>query len=88
MEPGKTTNGAPLPTAYDRETFQRVWQRVMPQERPDCPIEVDAPAAEPTSALAVPAVPAEAAPAPVLRQEVEPSLPECGVPCLGEASAV
>ena len=31
MEPGKTTNGAPLPTAYDRETFQRVWQRVMPQ---------------------------------------------------------
>lgn len=88
MEPGKNTNGAPLPTAYDRETFQRVWQRVMPQERPDCPIEVDAPSAEPTSALAVPAVPAEAAPAPVLRQEVEPSLPECGVPCLGEASAV
>lgn len=80
MEQGNVSSSSPLPTAYDRETFQRVWRRVMPQERPECPIEVE----ESTSALAVPA---PASPAPVLRQE-EPGEPECGVPCLGEASAV
>lgn len=80
MEHAKGANGSPMPAAFDRETFQRVWQRVMPQERPDCPIAVDAPGGE--TALAVPAQAA-----PILRQE-EPDLPECGAFCLGEASAV
>ena len=26
-----------LPCACDRETFERVWRRVMPEDRPDCP---------------------------------------------------
>lgn len=30
--------------ASDREIFDRVWKRVMPAERPDCPIVVTAPA--------------------------------------------
>lgn len=29
--------------ACDRDTFQRVWKRVMPEESPDSPITVDAP---------------------------------------------
>lgn len=33
-----------LPTP-DQEAFQRVWRRVMPQDRPDCPFTLDAPAA-------------------------------------------
>lgn len=30
--------------ASDRDLFDRVWQRVMPEDRPDCPIVVAAPA--------------------------------------------
>lgn len=60
----------------DRETFQRVWRRVMPQERPDCPFTLDAPdAAVPASA---PATLPAAAPAP---------LPSPPVACLGPSSA-
>lgn len=58
----------------DRAAFERVWRRVMPEDRPDCPFTL--PSAPPVSAL--PAVPApqprrEPAPAPTV--------------CLGEASA-
>lgn len=46
------------PTALDHEAFQRVWQRVMPQDRADCPftleplavsapVPIQSPAAEP-----------------------------------------
>lgn len=60
----------------DRETFQRVWRRVMPQDRPDCPFTLDAPdAAVPASA---PATLPAAAPAP---------LPSPPVACLGPSSA-
>lgn len=60
----------------DRETFQRVWRRVMPQDRPDCPFTLDAPdAAVPASA---PATLPAAAPAP---------LPAPPVACLGPSSA-
>lgn len=59
----------------DRETFQRVWRRVMPQDRPDCPFTLDAPdAAVPASA---PATLPAAAPAP---------LPSPPVACLGPSS--
>lgn len=38
----------------DQETFQRVWRRVMPQDRPDCPVTLDPSAPLPASAPAVP----------------------------------
>lgn len=58
----------------DRETFQRVWRRVMPQDRPDCPFTLDAPGAIPASA-----------PAPL----PTPSTPSQSLPvaCLGPSSA-
>lgn len=66
----------PIPSP-DRETFQRVWRRVMPQERPDCPIALDEADAIPASApAAVPAL----APAPT-------PTPLPAVACLGTSSA-
>lgn len=64
------------PTAVlDQAAFQRVWRRVMPQDRPDCPFTLDAPdAAVPASA---PATLPAAAPAP---------LPAPPVACLGPSS--
>lgn len=44
----------------DREVFERVWRRVMPEERGDCPFtlaEQEEPAAGALPALAVPAAP-------------------------------
>lgn len=45
MEQEFTARGGPELGMYacDRELFDRVWQRVMPEERPGCPIAVDAP---------------------------------------------
>lgn len=60
----------------DRETFQRVWRRVMPQDRPDCPFTLDAPDA---------AVPASAPT--TLPAAVPPTLPSPPVACLGPSSA-
>lgn len=61
----------------DRETFQRVWRRVMPQDRPDCPFTLDAPDASlPASAPVT--LPAAVPPA-------TPQLPP--VACLGPSSA-
>lgn len=58
----------------DQAAFQRVWQRVMPEPRPDCPFTVDAPPVPvPTPAPAVPAVAS-------VRQAQLPV-------CLGETSA-
>lgn len=59
----------------DRETFQRVWRRVMPQDRPDCPFTLDASDAVPASA---PATLLAAAP---------PATPQPPVACLGPSSA-
>jgi len=36
------TDAAPC-GELDREAFERVWRRVMPTDRPDCPFTVDAP---------------------------------------------
>ena len=44
----------------DREVFERVWRRVMPEERGDCPFtlaEQEEPAAGALPALTVPAAP-------------------------------
>ncbi len=97
MEQDKVSNASAQAAscACDREVFQRVWRRVMPEERPDSPIVVDAPEdGEESAGLAVvpaaqaPAVRVESVPG-LLCGEVGPGLPECGsVPCLGEASAV
>lgn len=68
-------NEAP-PTALDHAAFQRVWQRVMPQDRADCPFTL----APPALPVLAPEQPAPAALVP-LAQSADP------VPvCLGEAS--
>ena len=73
-----------LPESCDREVFERVWRRVMPGDRADCPIALDpADPPAPVPAEALPAVPAAPLPA---RQAVEAEAHQ--VPCLGAASAV
>ena len=66
----------------DREVFERVWRRVMPEERGDCPFtltEQEEPAESTLPALAVPASPQVA----TLRQADEGA----DIACLGPASA-
>lgn len=77
-----------LSSQCDQETFERVWRRVMPEPRPDCPIVLPAePTAPPAAREAPPALPAVAAPSPA-----RPGRPVVGeehdVPCLGAASAI
>lgn len=67
-------NEAP-PAVLDHAAFQRVWQRVMPQDRADCPFTLDPPA---LAAMA----PEQPAPAPLV-----PLGRESAPLCLGEASA-
>ena len=57
----------------DREVFERVWKRVMPNERGDCPFEVVEAAQQSLPAVVVPDPPAAE---------------EEGAVCLGSASAV
>lgn len=66
-----------LPTP-DRETFQRVWRRVMPQDSPGCPIALNDDASKPDLPAMAPTTPA-----------VAPSVPAQGstVACLGPSSA-
>lgn len=66
----------------DREVFERVWRRVMPEERGDCPFtlaEQEEPAAGALPALAVPAAPQVV----TLGQADEGT----DISCLGPASA-
>ena len=80
-----------LPCSCDQEVFERVWRRVMPEDRPDCPFTLGEDAAAPPAvqppAAALPAV-VHTAPA----GEQAPSRPVVGeehdVPCLGASSAV
>lgn len=65
------------PTAVlDQAAFQRVWRRVMPQDRADCPFTLE----DPISAPPAPPVPSPAVPLPAQAAPVRP------IPCLGEAS--
>ena len=91
-------------TAFDRETFERVWRRVCPADRPDCPITLtppaaagEAPAPGPSSSVpsvSEPSVPGSSAPAedavplPGALTETPLCVPDNDVPCLGAASAV
>lgn len=76
--------------ACDREVFERVWRRVMPEDRPDCPfvLEGDPPAetAVGTDGSQLP-VPRQGSPAPLRMGDTYPA-EEPDVPCLGAASAV
>lgn len=60
----------------DQAAFQRVWQRVMPQDRPDCPFTL-----EQADPIPAPQPLVRAALAPLSVQAPQPT------PCLGEASA-
>lgn len=69
------------PTAVlDQAAFQRVWRRVMPQDRADCPFTLE----DPISAVPTPA------PAPLIRAPLPPLPAQAAapqpIPCLGEAS--
>ncbi len=68
-------NETPAPAPLDQAAFQRVWQRVMPEDRPDCPFTVEPPA--------IPAVDPPP-PQPMTRIRTDPTPPPV---CLGEASA-
>ena len=77
----------PQTPALDQASFRRVWQRVMPQDRMDCPFTLEEPQAEAVKASALPPqpVPAPAVPAP-LPPRPAPTLPTPTL-CLGDASA-
>lgn len=62
----------------DQAAFQRVWNRVMPQDRPDCPFTLEPPTEAPQAA------PAQTVMAPMVRQAEPPQQPPL---CLGESSA-
>ena len=67
MDQDLTPRGGPALGMYacDRELFERVWQRVMPEDRPDCPISTDDPPLHtPAPAPMVPPAPARGADAP------------------------
>ncbi len=77
------------PEVLDRAAFSRVWQRVMPQDRPDCPFTLDPPPAD------CPAPSVEQAPAHHPLPAPEPSAlaarptptPPTGPLCLGPSSS-
>lgn len=91
----------PQMPALDQASFRRVWQRVMPQDRPDCPFTLEEPPAQqapsahpvlpvpaaPGTALPPEPVPAPAPPAQTLPARTAPTLPLPTL-CLGDASAV
>lgn len=68
--------------ASDRDIFDRVWKRVMPADRPDCPIVVVPPAPytqevhTPAPAPEMAEVPETPAPPEVCRPPEEPEVPE------------
>lgn len=65
----------------DQAVFERVWRRVMPEERADCPVR---PGAEEETRIPLPALPE----GPAAREECPELSPAQDVPCLGAASAV
>lgn len=66
--------------ALDQAAFQRVWQRVMPEPRPDCPFTVDTVSLSAPPPVPVP-VPAVQSPQPPRQASPEPPI------CLGETSS-
>ena len=77
------------PEVLDQAAFRRVWRRVMPQDRPDCPFTLDPPPADqpdPASEETVPCSPPIDAPTALAPRPADAS--PVPVPlCLGAASA-
>lgn len=90
MEQTSLPSAAPGPgqCGSDREVFERVWRRVMPTDRPDCPFTLFSdPETAPVSApAAVRQAPAEEPGRPA--ESLPPAAEGEDVPCLGAASAV
>lgn len=57
--------------ALDREVFERVWRRVMPQDRPDCPFTLEPPVPE-SAPAPIPLPEEEAGAAPTTGQQAAP----------------
>lgn len=81
------------PEVLDQAAFRRVWRRVMPQDRPDCPFTLDPPPADqpaPASEEAAPCPPPTSAPVgePTALAPRPVDAPPAPVPlCLGAGSA-
>ena len=86
MEYESLPGGAPAEdlSLEDRAVFERVWRRVMPQDRPDCPFVLEGEGGEAREESKLP-VPVQTVPVPQTRGD---TYPEEDVPCLGAASAV
>lgn len=84
MESQQRSQSAPPPDpgmcGCDRDIFLRVWQRVMPEETPDCPISVDRQEEVPAQA----ATPEQAPPVSDGAEDDFPSRED--VPCLGSGA--
>lgn len=80
------------PEVLDQAAFRRVWRRVMPQDRPDCPFTLDPPKEGPSTCSPSADGPTALAPRPVA---TSPAAAPAAVPpapapvplCLGAASA-
>ncbi|MGM9607946.1 MAG: rubrerythrin [Oscillospiraceae bacterium] len=85
MESQRPTQPMPGPDpglcGCDRDIFLRVWQRVMPEESPECPITVERPEPRPT-----PVPKPERRPAPAESAGDDFPTPD-DVPCLGSGGA-
>ena len=66
----------------DHAAFRRVWKRVMPEDRPDCPFTLDPPLGQEGAPLPSHSCPPTPAVPPVVRPPAAPA-----GPCLGEGSA-
>lgn len=63
----------PIPpegAALDREVFERVWRRVMPEDRPDCPFTLEPPTPENTPPAPLPLPEGDMEMAPMAQQAV------------------
>lgn len=69
----------------DRAVFERVWRRVMPEDRPDCPFVLEEPPEEKGEGGAQLPVPVQVAP---VARTGATYQEEPDVPCLGAASAI
>lgn len=89
MEQERTPGSSQEVDGLDQAVFERVWRRVMPEERADCPVR---PGAVERAPQAAPEEVCAALPAiretPAAREECPEPSPAQDVPCLGAASAV
>lgn len=75
-----------LPADLNQEAFRRVWRRVMPEDRADCPFTVDTPDTLPQPVTQAPSLPTFMAP--TATPPGPPPRPMSSAPpvCLGEQS--